>query len=61
MAQAAEIGFEDPESAAWDASNLHFVRPVVSGLARARLRELGYGRQIERHIAAGAPPDDWRR
>jgi hypothetical protein len=61
IAEAEALGcFEDPDRAAWDASNLHFVRPG-RGVTRARLRELGYSQAIEHNIALGAPPDEWRR
>lgn len=60
-AEAEALGcFEAPASAAWAASNLHFLRSK-RGLTRARLREMGYAPQIDANIAAGAPPDDWRR
>jgi hypothetical protein len=59
IAQAEALGcFEDPAKAAWDASNLYYVRGNARQL-RARLREHGFGPVIEGHIANGAPPDDW--
>jgi hypothetical protein len=58
--QAEALGcFEDPTRAAWDASNLHFVRGKARQL-RAQLRQMGFSARIEANIAAGAPPDDWR-
>jgi hypothetical protein len=59
--QAEALGcFEDPTTAAWHASNLHFVRGGKARQMRAQLREMGFSARIEAHIANGAPPDDWR-
>jgi hypothetical protein len=46
----------------WMVSNLHYDRAVAPGnWTRAGLRELGYGPQIDAHIAAGrCPADGWR-
>jgi hypothetical protein len=56
--------FGDPSRAAWQASCLHFVRPIAAEStfwSRADLRELGYGAAIDAHVQAGrCPPDDWR-
>jgi hypothetical protein len=60
IAQAEAMGcFEEPTRAAWDASNLHFVRGKAQQL-RAQLRKMGFSARVEANIAAGAPPDDWR-
>jgi hypothetical protein len=61
IAQAEAMGcFEDPTRASWDADNLHFVRGKKARQMRAQLRQSGFAARIEAHIAAGAPPDDWR-
>jgi hypothetical protein len=59
IAEAPALGLTTADI--WIASCLHFVRPTAGWLSRATLRELGYGPQIDQHVAHGrCPPDDWR-
>jgi hypothetical protein len=58
--EAAALGLTEAD--VWDASKLHYDRPVVKGWTRADLRELGYGKAIDQHIQAGfCAPDGCRR
>jgi hypothetical protein len=59
IAEARELGLTERD--VWLISNLHYARPIASGWTRADLRELGYGPQIDDHVAHGrCPADGWR-